>query len=101
VRISAAKEDPAPLCEKIESLFIDGGLTVGEDAIVSSARQHAALLSAREHFSLALEAFLAGLPMDAAASDVELAIGALGELSGKSVSEAVVSDIFSRFCVGK
>ncbi len=101
VRISAKGGDGAPLCALIESLFIGGALTVGEDAIVSSARQHAGLIKAKEHFSLALKAFLLGLPTDAAASDVELAIGALSELSGKSVSEAIVSDIFSRFCVGK
>lgn len=99
--ISAKESDVAPLRALVESLFTNGELTIGEDAIVSSARQHAGLLKAREHVSLALEAFLAGLPADAAASDIERAIGALGELCGKSVSEAVVSDIFSRFCVGK
>ncbi len=101
VRLSARQDEPAPLCAVIESLFVDGTLTVGEDAIVSSARQHAGLLKAKEHFSMALNAYLSGLPSDVAASDVELAISALSELGGKSVSEAVVSDIFSRFCVGK
>ncbi|MBP3591811.1 MAG: tRNA uridine-5-carboxymethylaminomethyl(34) synthesis GTPase MnmE [Clostridia bacterium] len=99
--LSAKQSDATPLCALIEQLFTDGRLTVGEDAIVSSARQHAGLLKAKEHFSLALEAYLAGLPTDAAASDIERAIGALGELCGRSVSEAIVSDIFSRFCVGK
>ena len=101
VSISAKSGDAAALRTLVEALFINGELTVGEDAIVSSARQHAGLINAREHLSLALEAFLSGLPTDAAASDIELAIGALGALYGKSVSEAVVSDIFARFCVGK
>ena len=99
--LSAKESDGAPLRALVESLFTSGELTIGEDAIVSSARQHAGLLKAREHLALALEAFAAGLPADAAASDLERAIGALGELCGKSVSEAIVSDIFSRFCVGK
>ncbi len=99
--LSAKESDAAPLRSLVESLFTNGELTVGEDAIVSSARQHAGLLSAREHLALALEAYLSGLPTDAAASDIERAIAALGELCGKSVSEAVVNDIFSRFCVGK
>ncbi len=101
IALSAKEGDAAALCALVESLFTNGDLTIGEDAIVSSARQHAGLIKAKEHFSLALKAFLAGLPTDAAASDIERAIGALGELCGKSVSEAVVSDIFSRFCVGK
>jgi len=99
--LSAKGGDGASLRKEVEALFTNGDLTVGEDAIVSSARQHAGLLTAREHLSLALDAYLSGLPTDAAASDIERAIAALGELCGKSVSEAIVSDIFSRFCVGK
>ena len=99
--LSAKCDDLAPLRALVESLFTSGALTIGEDAIVSSARQHAGLLMAREHLSLALEAYRMGLPTDAAASDIELAIAALGELCGKSVSEAIVGDIFARFCVGK
>jgi tRNA modification GTPase len=101
ITLSAKESNAAPLCECVEALFTSGSLTIGEDAIVASARQHAGLLQAREHLSLALEAYLSGLPTDAAASDIERAIAALGELCGKSVSEAIVSDIFSRFCVGK
>ena len=99
--LSAKCDDLAPLRALVESLFTSGALTIGEDAIVSSARQHAGLLMAREHLSLALEAYRMGLPTDAAASDIERAIAALGELCGKSVSEAIVGDIFARFCVGK
>ena len=101
VRICAKESELSPLRALVESLFMNGELTVGEDAIVSSARQHAGLLAAREHFSLALSAYESGLPTDAAASDIERGIAALGELCGKSVSEAIVGDIFSRFCVGK
>ena len=39
--------------------------------------------------------------MDAAVSDLELALSALSETDGRAVSEDVVSGIFSRFCVGK
>ena len=41
------------------------------------------------------------LGADTAASDLERAIAVICELDGKAVSENVVSDIFSRFCVGK
>ena len=42
-----------------------------------------------------------GLPTDAASSDIEMALGAISEVDGRSVSEEVVARIFSRFCVGK
>ena len=43
----------------------------------------------------------AGMPPDAVLSDVECALAALGEISGRRVTEDVTSRIFSRFCVGK
>ena len=38
---------------------------------------------------------------DVVLTDVEEAMEALGELTGKTVREDLVSTIFSRFCVGK
>ena len=89
------------LSELINSLFCDEKLTVGDDAIVSSARQYAALLRADEFLSTAVQALESGLPEDAVSSDVELALGAISEIDGRAVSEEVVADIFAKFCVGK
>ena len=101
VEMSARDGDAERLREIIERLFIDDKIRIGTDAVVANARQHASLLRAREHVSLALSALTDGFPCDVAASDVELAIGAIAELDGRLVSESVVSEIFSRFCVGK
>jgi tRNA modification GTPase len=38
---------------------------------------------------------------DAVLSDVEDALNALGELTGRTAKEEIVETIFSRFCVGK
>jgi tRNA modification GTPase len=38
---------------------------------------------------------------DAVLTDVEEAMSALGELTGRSVREDVTGRIFERFCVGK
>ena len=43
----------------------------------------------------------AGIPEDAASSEIERALGALGEVDGRSVNEEIIKDIFTRFCVGK
>ncbi|MBQ9085417.1 MAG: tRNA uridine-5-carboxymethylaminomethyl(34) synthesis GTPase MnmE [Clostridia bacterium] len=85
----------------IDRLFTDEEISCGRDAIVSSARQHSALCSARGYVLTAIEAYKSGLPVDLASSDIELALGAIGEVDGREVSESVVADIFSRFCVGK
>ena len=89
------------LTSLIEGAFTDEKISCGHDAIVSSARQHASLLRARSFIDTAIEGYALGLPADAASSDIEMAIGAIGELDGRAVSESVVGDIFSKFCVGK
>ena len=47
------------------------------------------------------DALEAGLSPDAVVADVEEAMSALGELTGRTVSEDVTARIFERFCVGK
>lgn len=104
VSISADKDNSgaiSTLAKLINRLFTDEKISCGQDAIVSSARQHASLIRAMSFINTAIEAFEMGLPQDAASSDIEMAIGAISELDGRAVSDAVVGDIFSKFCVGK
>ncbi len=85
----------------VEQLFTDEQLHIGEEAILSSARQHASLLRAKQLLASSLAAFEAGMPPDAAASDLELALGEMSDLDGRAVNEEIIGDIFRRFCVGK
>lgn len=101
VSLSAVGGDRKPLSNLIETLFIDGKLKIGEDAIVYSARQYAALLNVKDALERAVSAYRQGLFADAASSDVEIAVGILSELEGKRASEEIVADIFKNFCVGK
>ena len=104
VSISADKDNSGAiktLAELINRLFTDEKISCGQDAIVSSARQHASLFRAREYINTAIDAYSMGLPADAASSDIEMAIGAISELDGRAVSDSVVGDIFAKFCVGK
>ncbi len=41
------------------------------------------------------------MPLDAAAVDITDAWQSLGEITGETASESIISDIFSKFCVGK
>ncbi len=85
----------------VNGLFTDGSLTPGEDAIVFTARQNAALHRALALMQNAHEALLGGFPEDAALCELEAAAAALAESDGRAVSEDVVSGIFAKFCVGK
>ena len=85
----------------IEEIFIDGELDMGNDAVVTEARQYAALISAEGLLCRALEDIKAGMSLDACCVGVECAMSELGEVDGREIGEEIVLDIFSRFCVGK
>lgn len=76
----------------------DGAL---DGAMITNARQAAALTRAAERCQAALTAAQSGMSPDVVIMDAEGAIAALGEITGETVTEAVVSRIFSDFCVGK
>ena len=76
-----------------------GELDCGTE-IILGARQNSALKSAGKHIDNAIAA-LDGYTQDVAAMDIEQALERLGEIDGRTVSEDVVSRIFSKFCVGK
>ena len=101
----SAKENPInariALTKTVEGLFTDEKISLGEAAVISNARQNASLSRALEFINSAIAALRAGLPQDLASSDIERALGEIAELDGKEVTEEVLNDIFSKFCVGK
>ena len=102
ITVSAKEEQSrAKIGAAVEKLFTDERIVVGEDAVVFTARQSAELSRCLDAVELSIEALASGFGQDAVASDVERAISAISELDGREVSEAVVSDIFKKFCVGK
>ncbi len=89
------------LSNLINKMFTDERIVTGKSPIISSARQNAALLFAKESTESALAALSSGAEADMVSSDIERALRALSEADGKEVSEAVTNDIFAKFCVGK
>lgn len=89
------------LIEAVESAYIDRSLDMGSDAIITNARQCAAVRSAIEALEIAENAIRDYLPLEICCSEVENTLSALGELDGRTVSEDIVSRIFANFCVGK
>ena len=77
--------------------FGDGRCQSGETLL--NQRQQACLVRVTEALKRALDAL--SYSYDAVLMELESALSALGELTGKSVSESIVNEIFSRFCVGK
>ena len=100
--VSAAEGDGfEELARSIDDLFIDGSLDVSRDAVVTGARQYASLRTAIEALEQSLADLKGGMPLDLCCIGMEQALSALGEVDGRELGEEIVSEIFSRFCVGK
>lgn len=89
------------LFELAESFFINGDIDYDTNAVIANSRQFAAVRAARECVARAYSALNDGYTQDIAGMDLEQALSHIGELDSRSVGEDIVSDIFSRFCIGK
>ena len=82
------------LC-KIDEIRSENG------AVITNMRHKAALINARDALTRASDALAAGMPTDIVSIDIAAAMDALGEITGETVRDSVVDDIFHSFCVGK
>ena len=76
-----------------------GGIDLNGDFLCEE-RHYCALKNARDKLSDALNA-VDDTPLDILSVDILAGWQYLGEISGKTASEDIINDIFSRFCVGK
>ena len=83
----------------VAALFPQGETPAGE--ILTGERQQSAVREAQSAIRRGLAGLETGLTPDAILTDVEAALDALGQLTGKTAKEEIVSRIFARFCVGK
>ena len=98
--ISARTGEGLPELEAaVAALFPAGEAPSGH--ILTNARQAEAVSRALAALRGAEEALASGLTPDAVLTDVEAAVSALGELTGRTLREDLVGRIFERFCVGK
>lgn len=70
-------------------------------AVFANERQKLCCETALKYCTLAKDACIMGQTLDGVTIYVDQAANALLELTGEKATEAVVDDVFSRFCVGK
>jgi tRNA modification GTPase len=97
-RLSAATGEGLEGLESALAAVLGDG--TAQPALVT-ARQRAAVDRALVHIHDAQDAHAAGIPQDLLATSVRAALHAVGEVTGAHVDEAVLAEIFSRFCIGK
>ena len=102
VQISAKEQTGlSVLTEQIRALFYQGEISVQDELYITNARQKRALQDAAEGLQRVQESILLGMPEDFYSIDLLAAYEALGTITGETVGEDLVNEIFSRFCMGK
>ena len=99
--VSARDGNTAELQRCVEDRFLSGKLSYDGAAILTNARQFAALSQADEALCRALDALKSGMTQDVAGLDLELALSRLAETDGRETAADITNEIFSHFCVGK
>ena len=74
-----------------------------QDIIVTSARQYQSLISAHENLSRVLSGLESGLSGDLVSEDLRLVLDDLANITGQGriLTNEVLGNIFTHFCVGK
>ena len=74
-----------------------------QDIIVTSARQYQSLVSAHDNLSRVLSGLESGLSGDLVSEDLRLVLDDLANITGKGriLTNEVLGNIFTHFCVGK
>lgn len=72
-----------------------------ESSILSQARHVETAMRACASLDDAMNAISDGMPLDMCAVDLAAALDCLGEITGETMSEKVIDEVFARFCVGK
>lgn len=101
IEISAKHSDGIDgLEECLNKMFINEEIDA-ESGIIANERQKACLEMSLTAVKDALSALEAGESLDAVTVVIDEALAALLKLTGESVADSVVNEVFSRFCVGK
>lgn len=87
--------------ERIESLVYNGKLSIGNNNMVTNIRHKNLLDRALSNIERAVLSIEESIPIDLVSVDIREAWNSLGAITGDTVEEDIVKEIFSKFCIGK
>ena len=99
--VSAKEERGVDALTEAIGQFAGMGSGCEEGSFVSDERSAALLRAADDQLGAALRTIGAGLSVDFISIDLRAAWEKLGEITGETVGEDIIDEIFSKFCIGK
>lgn len=89
------------LYEKITNLFNLDQINLDNDVLITNLRQKNLITKAIEHIQETKNTMSNNMPLDIVAISIKEILEDLGSITGDEVSEDIIDEIFSKFCLGK
>ncbi len=102
IKISALnKTGLEKLYEKITELFNLNEINLDNEILITNIRHKNIISKAIENVKMANKALSDSMPIDIITIYIKQILDDLGEITGDSVTEDIINEIFSKFCLGK
>lgn len=89
------------LYNKITEMFQLNEINLDNDVLITNIRHKNIISKALENVKLANKAILDNMPIDIISIYIKQILDDLGEITGEVVTEDIINEIFSKFCLGK
>ena len=102
IEISAQKRDGIEeLYNQIINIFKINEINTENSTIITNVRHKNAIVYAEENLNKIKEVLNNGMPTDIVSIYLKNAIEELNKITGENVTEDIINEIFSKFCLGK
>lgn len=102
VAVSAKEQRGIDLLEeKIKELFLSGEIDFNDEVMITNVRHKTAMSEALKSLSLVKQSIEDQMPEDFYSIDLMNAYEQLGTITGESLEDDLVNEIFNKFCMGK
>ena len=87
--------------KKLTEMFNINEINLDNGNVITNIRHKELIESAKQNTNQAINALKSNLPIDIIAINIKEILENLGKITGESVSEDIIKEIFSKFCLGK
>ena len=102
IKISALNKTGIDLLyKKISEMFNLNEINLDNDLLITNVRHKNIITKAVENVKKAVEALNMNMPIDIITIYIKDILEDLGEITGEIVTEDIINEIFSKFCLGK
>lgn len=102
IEISALKKEGlSKLYKKMAEMFKIEEINTENSSIITNIRHKKAIINAKESIKKVEEAIDLGMPIDITSIYFKDTIEELNKITGENVTEDIINEIFSKFCLGK